>query len=845
MAKPLGKVESLLKYARASHIASDLRTKALSSIAAITDPAHLQKIAPHLLALAADPVVGEKALGVLLDLRIKAGPNVSLGIDEEIARLTLGLEAAQQQLGKLTAALGELGIDPTSADPVASIRATLKAEPGAALKTRLNDLLLKEASVDGLRVTRDQLEGENTGLRANVSRITLELHNLQDIMAGIMGALGMDLVIDVKPEHAANILRVIDKLNDKASEVDSLNRIIREKIDEIERVQVELRTAKEENEKTINAKDRKINDIDERLRTVLQNYVEVNAQLSATRQTTPKDLAEVAALREKVARLEIEAEQKAWEVKHLNESLETARQSHEAIERTSAIRISLLGGELNRANADKAEAERKLAESEVTVRELRAKVAGLEEENRSLLVQLPETHAETIGSASEQRPKPFEIGRPFILLGNEPPLLKGPDFAVVTNKAGRNHNEDSSGYLRLNAEQEIFVVSDGMGGHQGGETASKMTVEIYLQSRKSGRSMVDSAKRACKAVYERSTTDPLLKDMGATLTVYEVDSKRKTVGIMNIGDSRVKVVDGPHEGRVLTKDHHMKWMMFDMDPANVGKISLIDGMPDTVVDEIERGASQNAITSRIGGKATPDYVDLIVIPFEESDREITLLAYSDGLVYIKFNDDGTVKVGMKETDVTEVVNAYISVSDVVVNLLAKAKTAKGPKDTDNITVAALRRNIRLLNDAKVVKSFVLDNATGQLVEQVSAPLTPWQVSAVLTRTFAANIKFDINFFGVNSGVLDAGTVQRLMEAVKSAANANSIMKLYLARSVNPAILAANPKLIEQLGRQIKLDRSKANQFIYIFAETDAAGKVIRLFADFNKLDPSREHLFKS
>ena len=47
-----------------------------------------------------------------------------------------------------------------------------------------------------------------------------------------------------------------------------------------------------------------------------------------------------------------------------------------------------------------------------------------------------------------------------------------------TNQGGRDHNEDS---VRCCAEQGVFVLSDGLGGHGRGEVASALAADILFE----------------------------------------------------------------------------------------------------------------------------------------------------------------------------------------------------------------------------------------------------------------------------------------------------------------------------------------------------------------------------
>lgn len=54
------------------------------------------------------------------------------------------------------------------------------------------------------------------------------------------------------------------------------------------------------------------------------------------------------------------------------------------------------------------------------------------------------------------------------------------DIAVLSKQGGRSHNEDACGYWTSEAGC-CWVVSDGAGGHGGGDVASKTVVGNILR----------------------------------------------------------------------------------------------------------------------------------------------------------------------------------------------------------------------------------------------------------------------------------------------------------------------------------------------------------------------------
>ena len=116
----------------------------------------------------------------------------------------------------------------------------------------------------------------------------------------------------------------------------------------------------------------------------------------------------------------------------------------------------------------------------------------------------------------------------------------------------RTANQDA-----LFADRGLFVVADGMGGHQGGEVAAQIAVRTMSGlTHASMDDFVDAVKACNTAVFEHAVDNPELKGMGTTLTAIAVlgDGKPPRLGLVNVGDSRTyRMRDGELEQ--LTDDH--------------------------------------------------------------------------------------------------------------------------------------------------------------------------------------------------------------------------------------------------------------------------------------------------
>ena len=110
----------------------------------------------------------------------------------------------------------------------------------------------------------------------------------------------------------------------------------------------------------------------------------------------------------------------------------------------------------------------------------------------------------------------------------------------------REGNEDS--YM---VHEPLFAVADGMGGHQGGEVASKLALDTLLEAT-DGVALAQAVQDANRAVFERAGSDPALAGMGTTLTAFIADGD--TLRLAHVGDSRAYLLrDG--ELQRITTDH--------------------------------------------------------------------------------------------------------------------------------------------------------------------------------------------------------------------------------------------------------------------------------------------------
>ena len=109
----------------------------------------------------------------------------------------------------------------------------------------------------------------------------------------------------------------------------------------------------------------------------------------------------------------------------------------------------------------------------------------------------------------------------------------------------RTENQDS---IVASKENQLFIIADGMGGHQGGEVASQMAIDILQDKLKQKylaadpknikKDIYDAYLTANSLIYNKGQNDLKLQGMGTTLCTMLI-GKDNIAYIGNVGDSRL------------------------------------------------------------------------------------------------------------------------------------------------------------------------------------------------------------------------------------------------------------------------------------------------------------------
>lgn len=205
----------------------------------------------------------------------------------------------------------------------------------------------------------------------------------------------------------------------------------------------------------------------------------------------------------------------------------------------------------------------------------------------------------------------------------------------------------------------LFIVADGMGGHNAGDYASKYTVETIIDVASKSEltepiAILDEAiQTANRMLIDRANENPQMKGMGTTVVALTILDSHLVIA--NVGDSRLYVVN--QEIQQITRDHSLVEEM-----VRLGELDK----------EIAREhPDKNIITRAIGAIAEVD-IDFFEIDVEQGD---CILMCSDGLTNM-IEDEDIRAIIMSQRDVAEQAEKLVD-------------TANRNGGRDNITVIVI------------------------------------------------------------------------------------------------------------------------------------------------------------
>ncbi len=216
-------------------------------------------------------------------------------------------------------------------------------------------------------------------------------------------------------------------------------------------------------------------------------------------------------------------------------------------------------------------------------------------------------------------------------------------YALTDTGKSRTENQD---YVYASGDSvgilpNIFIVADGMGGHNAGDYASRIAVTTALeQIKRSDESkpvaiLNEAIKKANYVLYREAQGDIAKKGMGTTFVAATISDKKLYVA--NVGDSRLYIASGSSICQI-TRDHSLVQEML-----RSGRMGSFDP---------KRHPKRNAITRAIGAEedVTIDFFEVANNNFEQfllcSDGLTNMIDDNEIFAQLTGNDDAKTKASV-------------------------------------------------------------------------------------------------------------------------------------------------------------------------------------------------------
>lgn len=236
-------------------------------------------------------------------------------------------------------------------------------------------------------------------------------------------------------------------------------------------------------------------------------------------------------------------------------------------------------------------------------------------------------------------------------------MLKTFSVTDIGRKRKMNQDYVYSSEQPIGHLPNLFLVADGMGGHNAGEYASKVTVETIVEciadspETDAARIFNTAIQSANARIRKLATVSPLLAGMGTTVVAAACEENRLSVA--NVGDSRLYVV-GEKGIRQITRDH--SWVEEMVLRGGIGR------------EEARNHPDKNIITRAVGAEDTVR-ADFFTVGLEEGD---TVLMCTDGLTNM-----------LEDEEIRMIMNGA---RDIVERAQALVEAANENGGRDNISV---------------------------------------------------------------------------------------------------------------------------------------------------------------
>ncbi len=230
----------------------------------------------------------------------------------------------------------------------------------------------------------------------------------------------------------------------------------------------------------------------------------------------------------------------------------------------------------------------------------------------------------------------------------------------------RKTNQDS---ICLDSDRHFYAVADGMGGHNGGDIASQLSVKVMPEFHRAHPEMEpqllmkEMIQEANRAILKTGSEKPELHGMGTTVSAIHFNGPQLVIG--NVGDSRVYMISG-HSIFQMTRDHS-----FVQEKLNMGIYTREEAVQDP---------QKNVLVRSVGFEAD---LQVDVFNYRICKNDIFLIC-SDGL-HGKVSDGDILHIVQK--NITDPARCQLSDVQAAVKELIQQANDNGGQDNISVILA--------------------------------------------------------------------------------------------------------------------------------------------------------------
>jgi len=225
----------------------------------------------------------------------------------------------------------------------------------------------------------------------------------------------------------------------------------------------------------------------------------------------------------------------------------------------------------------------------------------------------------------------------------------------------RDYQQDAFGQRDIPLDHKLLFLADGMGGYKGGEKASELVIQTFMNetpsTRKTGEFLSELLDKANKEIALYKKSNPDVSSMGTTLVALFIIKNRYQW--ISVGDSPLYLIRDNTINRI-NKNHSVGGLL---------ELQFKNG--EITQEELDLNPNKHMLISAITGD------DLSIIDLSKQlntkQNDIFILA-SDGVETLS------------EKDILSLVNSADGDMDIAVENILSAIESKNRRNQDNVTV---------------------------------------------------------------------------------------------------------------------------------------------------------------